>query len=414
MSKRASALFKNSGALLAIQIANYVLPFLLIPYLTSTLGTSIYGIVAYGISITQIACIITDYGFSLSATYKVARNSENRNTLNETLCAVMLCKALLLVPATLLIVAIATFQSKYSDYQTFFWLLLIPIVGQTFQPIWFFQGIERMGFITTYTISSRLIYFGTVVLWVTSPPDYYLVALSSGIANVSAASIGIYIIFRCGYKFEWCGWRYVLDTFKESTEYFWSRAALATYTSGGAFFLGTFSTPVQVAYYSAAEQLYKGAQSLFSPISQALYPYMAKDRNITLFTKILKLSTTLSIIGLVVGLLTGNWVIETLYGKDFSTSYQTLIIFLITFTISTPSVLLGYPFLGALGRPRDANMSVVIAGLIQTLLLALCYLLGKTLAVEVASTVLTVEIIVLTLRSYYGRRLLKQFKTLNQ
>ncbi|MCY1411667.1 putative O-antigen transporter [compost metagenome] len=233
MSKRTRTLALNSSALLAIQLANYILPFLLIPYLTKTLGTSLYGIVAFGLSIIQISCIITDYGFGLSATYKVAKHSEDKSFLRKLFGAVTICKAALLLPAALLIASVILFQDKYTEHHKFFWLLLLPVIGQTFQPIWFFQGIERMGFITISTVLSRSLYLATVLILVSSPADYYLVAIANGFASISAAVVGIIIILRLGYWPEWCGWNFIIQTFKESTEFFWSRAAVSTYTAGG-------------------------------------------------------------------------------------------------------------------------------------------------------------------------------------
>ena len=399
MNGHARSLFSNAGALFAIQIANYILPFLLIPYLTRVLGVSLYGVVAFGLAIVQIACIITDYGFSLSATYQIAKQSEDKPALRKIISAVMLCKAGLLIPVIMLLGLFIFAQDKYAEYQLFLWLLLLPIIGQTLQPIWFYQGIERMAFITLYTVLSRTLYLGLVIWWVSVPADHYWVAVANGVGSIVAAIIGIGMMLRLGYWPQWCGWKFVKQTFSESTEFFWSRAAVATYTAGGAIFLGLVSTPLQVAYYSAAEQLYKGAQSLFSPVSQALYPHMAKHRNFPLFFKILKLVIALGVAGLVVGVLVGHWAIQLIFGTDFAPAYPVLVFFMITLTITLPSVLLGYPYLGALGNSKAANISVIYAGLLQLMLLALFYYIDLYQAVHVAAAVLLAEIFVLAFRS---------------
>lgn len=402
MTHSARSLFSNASALFVIQIANYILPFLLIPYLTRVLGVSLYGVVAFGLAIVQIACIITDYGFSLSATYKIAKQSEDKPALRKIISAVMLCKAGLLIPVIILLGLFIFAQDKYAEYQLFLWLLLLPIIGQTLQPIWFFQGIERMAFITLYTVLSRTLYLGLVIWWVSVPADHYWVAVANGVGSIVAAVIGIGMMLRLGYWPQWCGWKFVKQTFSESTEFFWSRAAVATYTAGGAIFLGLVSTPLQVAYYSAAEQLYKGAQSLFSPVSQALYPYMAKYRNFQLFFKSLKIVIALGLAGVVGGILIGPWAIELIFGKGFSASYPVLVIFMITFVITAPSILLGYPFLGALGNSKAANRSVVWAGLAQIALLVFCYVSELHQATHIALTVLFVEIFVLLYRTRHS------------
>lgn len=399
ISPNKKGLAGNTAALLSLQLANYILPLLVTPYLTRTLGISTYGVVAFGLAISQIACIITDYGFNLSATYQIAKESGNRQGIRDIAGAVFACKALLLIPVFLLLATFIHFNTHYSDYSSYFWLLMIPIIGQTFQPTWLFQGIEKMAYMTIFTVASRVALLALTVVLVTGQQDYSAVAVTTGISNICAALIGIGFMLRLGYAPTWNSWRFTRQIFSESTEFFWSRAALASYTAGTTLFLGLLSTPVQVAFYSAAEQLYKGAQSLVAPLSQALYPYMAKHRDAPLFLKILRYTTILSVAGFVTGVFVGEQVLILLFGSEFLGSYQTLIMFMILFLITTPSVLLGYPFLGAFGDSKTANRSVIFAGLIQLSLLLLCYFLSLESATQILSCTLITEAFVLIYRA---------------
>lgn len=392
------ALWGNASALFAIQIANYILPFLLIPYLTHTLGAHLYGVIAFGLALTQIACIVTDYGFNLSATYQIAKNHNNKEKIREVYGAVLACKLWLLIPVTALLGAFIIIPSQYSEYRLYFSLLIIPIIGQTFQPIWVFQGIEKMSYITIYTVISRITYLALVIILVKSPEDHYWIALSQGAANIAATAIGVFILAKMGYSPTIAGFKSIRATFKDSTEFFWSRAAVATYTAGGAFFVGIISTPLQVAYYSAAEQVYKGGQALFSPLAQALYPYMAKNKNLPLFFNILKIVITASFIGVTLGFSFGKIALTTLFGPSFTESYPILLIFLITLLINTPSIFIGYPLTGALGDSKSVNTSVFYGGAIQVFLLGICYTLQYSQGIYVAITVLVAEFVVLALR----------------
>jgi polysaccharide transporter, PST family len=410
---KSRSFFVNTSSLFVLQIVSYALPFLLIPYLTRVLGATLYGVVAFGLSMAQIACIITDYGFNLSATYKIAKNQDDNKFINKILSAVFVCKTALFIIVACFIVLFLTIQTKYHEYNQFLWLMLLSVLGQTFQPIWFFQGIERMLFITLYTVISRIIFLFLVVFLVKFPTDYNYVALGNGIAHIIAAFIGIAMIYQLGFRFSWPGTSFIRKTFKESTEFFWSRAAVATYTSCGTFFLGLVSTPVQVAYYSAAEQLYKGGQAMFQPISQALYPHMAKHKNFHLFFQVLKWTVVINIICILIGITIGTFILNLLFGSDFVNSYPVLIIFLIIFGITTPSILLGYPYLGALGYSKLANRSVIYGGILQIGLLGICYFLGFKEAIQIVYTVLLVEFFVLTLRVVWSIKSFPQKYSVN-
>ena len=404
-------LASNTGALLFLQLANYILPFVLIPFLTRMLGVSLYGVVALGMAMVQLACILTDFGFNLSATHQIASRQDDRSYIRRVVGAVHVCKLFLLLPIALFIWIFLAFQEQaYGGYELFFWLLLLPVVGQTFQPIWLFQGIERMGYITLFLVMARSSYVALVLLLVSTSNDYLWVAIANGIAQILAAVLAIGFMLRLGYMPAWPGWSFTRDTFSKSIEFFWSRAAVATYTAGGAFYLGLVSGPVAVAHYSAAEQLYKGAQALFQPLSQALYPYMTKSKDVHLFFKILKVVVLLSIAGLATGLLIGEWFLVALFGPGFSESYPILAIFMVTFCMTMPSILFGYPFLAAFGDSRSANHSVILGGGIQVILLALIFVLGWTDGLVVAGSIMLVEGFVLVYRVLKVRTMIRVCK----
>lgn len=401
-------LASNTRALLFLQLANYVLPFILIPFLTRALGVSVYGVVALGLAMVQLACVITDFGFNLSATHQISSSLEDRVFVRKIVGAVHVCKTLLLVPIVFFILVFLIFQDhKYGEYKVFFWLLLLPVLGQTFQPVWLFQGIERMGFITLFVVVARSSYVALVLVWVDTSADYVWVAIANGVAQITAAVLAVVFMVRLGYAPVWPGWHFVKNTFCNSIEFFWARAAVASYTAGGAFYLGLVSGPTTVACYSAAEQLYKGAQALFQPLSQALYPYMTRNKDLNLFFKILKVVILLSIIGLGTGLLIGKWLLVALFGPEFSESYPVLVVFMLTFCITMPSILFGYPFLGALGDSRSANRSVIIGGMIQVCLLIVIFALGWTDGLVVSGSVMLVESFVLVYRALKVRSMTK-------
>lgn len=411
LSRGGKKLISNTGALFALQLANYILPFLIIPFLTRTLGVSLYGIVAFGLAMVQIACIITDFGFNLSATRQIASHQANREYIRKIIGAVHFCKLFLLVPVGAFFFLFLYFQDqKYGEYASFFWLLLIPIVGQTFQPIWFFQGMEKMGFITLFVVLARSSYVLLAILWVSTPEDYLWVAIANGVAQILGALLAVGFMVKLGYSPVLPGWRFTREIFSDSVEFFWSRAAVATYTAGGAFYLGLVSTPSTVAYYSAAEQLYKGAQALFQPVSQALFPYMARTKDLKVFFRILKWTVVISLFSLCFGLMTGEWFLSVLFGENFSSSYSILAVFMVAFCITTPSVLLGYPLLGAFGDSRSANLSVIIGGVGQFIILITIYVLGWTNGLVVAASVMMVESFVLFYRARAVFGMLKTIK----
>ena len=54
---------KNVSALGVMQIANYVVPLLLLPFLARQLGIEAFGVVAITFASIQLVMVLTDYGF---------------------------------------------------------------------------------------------------------------------------------------------------------------------------------------------------------------------------------------------------------------------------------------------------------------------------------------------------------------
>ncbi|MGE8425915.1 MAG: hypothetical protein ACN6PI_23960, partial [Sphingobacterium siyangense] len=164
--------------------------------------------------------------------------------------------------------------------------------------------------------------------------------------------------------------------------------------------------PVSVALYSAAEQLYRGAQALYQPLTQSLYPYMTKNRDLTLFYRIMSGVLLLSIIGVSIGFMIGRDILVFIFGNQFSESYPILIGFMFTFLVTAPSILLGYPLLGALGDTKSANYSVFLGGGVQVVILVDLYLLEVQDGVFVVGAVLIAELCVLLFRIAKARKIL--------
>jgi len=210
--------------------------------------------------------------------------------------------------------------------------------------------------------------------------------------------VALAFVRRTGYWPIWPGLGYTRGVLRSSTGYFWSRLAVVTYGAGAILFLGTFSTPSQVALYSVAEQFYRGALAVYAPVTQALYPHMARYRDVALFKKLFKLSIALAIVGILIGLIAGQWLIGFIFGHDYEQSYAVFLVFMLALAAAIPSILLGYPFLGAMGNPTAANRSVLFAGLVQLLALGALLALGWTSALAVVSAVLIAEVSALAWR----------------
>jgi len=80
---KSSALFQNASILLFLQLFSYVVPFLLLPYLSRTLGVDGFGSLATLWVLGAYIQILIDFGFYLWATKECAMLKNDSAALSK-------------------------------------------------------------------------------------------------------------------------------------------------------------------------------------------------------------------------------------------------------------------------------------------------------------------------------------------
>lgn len=388
---------RNATALAIMQVANYAVPLLLLPYLTRQLGLEAFGIVAITLAAIQLAFVLTDYGFSLSATYAISLNRENDDFINKKIGSIFGAKILLLSLLAIISASIITLIPNADTYEPFYWAALAAIAAQAFQPIWLFQGIECMKNIAIYTVLSKITYAALILLTVSQPKDAISVIYCWSLSQLSGLAASIYFMYAGGYKISLPSLHSIKQEFQEGAQFFWSRLAVALYTSASTLIIGSYST-VQAAHFAVCEQIYKAGQNVTSPINSAMYPYMAKSKDWSTFYRILSVSTVVLIIGCLVLSKFVEPLLLLLFGVEYTTAAPVLLLFLCTTVINYLSVTFGYSAFSALDRVEIANLTVIAGALIHGLNMAIIYTYFEISAFSVALAVLLTESFVMLTR----------------
>lgn len=168
------------------------------------------------------------------------------------------------------------FFDKYNQSFSVFYFSFLAVLVTGFFPDWFFQGIEKMKFITLLNLSSRLIFTIAIFVFIKSPNDYILVPLIGAIGGMVAMAGAWWIIFV---KMKLCFVRQttseIKKTIKESAPLFLNSLFPTLYNNTSAFLLGLLGTPAQLAYYGAAQRIVESlGTSAVRILSQAFFPFL--------------------------------------------------------------------------------------------------------------------------------------------
>jgi polysaccharide transporter, PST family len=272
-------LIENITSLFALQGLVYFFPLITYPYLIRVLGAEKFGLLAFAQALIQYFVIFTDYGFNMSAPREIAIHRENADKLSSIFSETMLVKlALLLISSIAYFIIISTipyFRNEWAVYLIYF----LTVIGNVLTPIWFFQGIEQMKYVTLINFIARGSMTGCIFIFVRNTDDYLLAAgLQSG-AYLLAGVLSIGILWgQALVKPSWPeNWDGVRAAAKESNQVFLSQLSMSIYSYGSVVMVGFVSGQALAGYYSIVQKFSAGVIGLVQPISQGLYPYLSRQ-----------------------------------------------------------------------------------------------------------------------------------------
>jgi PST family polysaccharide transporter len=276
-SEEYSRLKSNFISLTILQAANYILPLLTLPYLVRTLGVEYFGLLAFATATVAYFGILTDYGFNLTASKDISVHRDNKNKTVEIFSSVMTIKFILLVLSlTLLSLLLITF-SKFGENWEIYLLTFGTVIGQFLFPVWFFQGMEKMKYITYLNLLSKSIFTIAIFVFVQEKSDIYLVPLLFSTGAIIAGFASLYLIhkeFKVTFKFQ------KIETIKayliDGWHVFLSRFYVSLYTTTNILLLGLMTNNIAVGYYSIIEKIVVAIGGIFDPINQTIFPYLAR------------------------------------------------------------------------------------------------------------------------------------------
>lgn len=397
---RKSEVGRNIAALALVQFANYIAPFLVLPYLSRTLGLEGFGTVAMSISLCSIALIITDYGFGFSAPYWLAKNKDNKNDVASYIGAIFIIKAILFLACIGVILLFFKYSTIIPNESVIHLAILASILFQTFQPNWFFLGIEKMKSVTIFMVIAKISYVVLVFLLVKKQSQVEIVLACFAFSNLLATSIGIYYIYKENFWIAKPPIKTIKIVVIEGAFFFVSRLAVGIYTSASTFLVGAFTGVGSAALYNSAEKLYQAGQSATSPVSQALYPYLARTGDKQALYKFVGILLVPLSICVLLGVYYAELVMALIFGDEFRAASELLQIFLLILLVNFVGVNFGYPAFASIGRVDIANKSVIYAAFLQLIVITLLYYLQVISAKSICLGVLAVEFVVMVIRLY--------------
>ena len=396
---------KNLSYLFILQNFNYIIPLLLLPYLTRTLGAENFGKIAFAQAFITYFILITDFGFNTSATQDIVRSRTDKAALSKFFWSITVTKSLLgiasLIVLVILLIVIPKLQQMYV-------LLLIAssgILSTIIFPVWLFQGLEKMSYITLFNVIPKILVLIFTFVFVKLKSDYTLaLGIQSLGTLLSAIACAFIIINQRIVKLYYPNISNIKSTITEGWHIFASSLATNIYTTTNTVVLGFLSSNIAVGIFSASEKIVRSLISLFSSVSQVTFPRIntyyqeSVEKAVNFGNKVLKY-TFISTFSIGIFLFIGApLIVKVLFGiTQFSEVIIILRISSFIPCLATCNGIMATNFLITFGLKKYLFIVVAIGGLFSLLTIVPTVLFFQARGVAIIATLTEILITIMLL-----------------
>lgn len=264
---------KNFSYLFILQIANYIIPLIMIPYLGTVLGSENFGRIVFAQSFVGYFLLFTDFGFNVSATKDIADCLGNKYKISECFWNTVFAKGLLLSISFIFFVVIILFFDIFKNDQDLFFISFINVFSSLFFPVWLFQGMEKMKLITIINTVPKILMIFFIFYFVKESSDYKVALLIQVLVNFCSSLFSLFFIFfQKMVYFTKPTISDIIGKIFKSSHIFLSSLSSNLYTTTNTVILGLVINNSAVGIYSAADKVVRAIVGLLSSITQVIFP----------------------------------------------------------------------------------------------------------------------------------------------
>lgn len=323
--------YANMTSLGLLQIANFLIPLLIIPIITRVLGTAIFGQVSYAQNIVSYLTLVVNYGFEYSATHQIAVAHDDKEQQRIFWSVVYSKIALLFVSAIILLILILSVERIGVDWRLYFYTALINI-GFVFFPTWYLQGIQDMQKMAWINFVIKALGALLVITLIHRAEQYHLYPLILSLSSI-VVGIGAFIYVVKHYKIDLVpiDATTLKQTLAPGGVIFLNQVFVSLYTTVNFTLLGLYLSDGDLGIFSGAQRIILAANAcVVLPVSTAIFPEMSrlyadnKEQAKALFRRVLIVAGAVSaFVGGIIWIL-APWIVRILLGTDFTASVSPL------------------------------------------------------------------------------------------
>ena len=315
-----------------LQVANYLIPFLVLPIISRILGASLFGSVSYAQNIVTYLTLLINYGFEYSATRQISIAREDKAKTDAIFWSVIAAKGMLLILSFAILAVLPFCMERVACDPKLYIYTALANIGIVFFPTWYLQGVQQMDKMAWANFFTKLLGAVLVLSLVREASAYRLYPL---LMSASSILIGIgamiYVIRHFGISRPVLSRQTLREVMQAGAPIFLNNVFVALYTTANMTILGMYAADDVIGYFSGAQRLIQALNMVVvMPVSMAVFPEISrrfaqsKAQGAKFLKQVLLLAGAAAAVVSLITFLCAPLMIRIMYGAEFAPSIELL------------------------------------------------------------------------------------------
>lgn len=392
---------KNIVMLYGMSIAKIIFPLLTLPYLTRVLSVESYGVVSYVKAVMQYMQLAVDFGFMLSGTRDIVNAKNNHDKLEEEVGDILLARILLVGTAFVVLLGMIILIPLLRANIGYTLLAFATVFLSVFLFDYYFRGIEKMQVITLRFVAMRGIATALTFVFVHSDNDILFVPLLDAVGSLVAVMLVLFELKKERISIRFTGIKAAWKKLRDSFVYFASNMATTAFGALNTLLIGAFLPAADVAYWSVCMQLIGAVQTMYTPITEGIYPEMIKTKSWKFVKRLLKIFMPIVLAGSVFSMVVAPYVLLIVGGEQYVAAAPLFRVLVPVLVFSFPVFVFGWPTLGALNKAAEVTKTTVLSAVVQVGSLLILIATGHFTVMWIAVFRCVTEFVLMASRVWY-------------
>lgn len=256
-----------------LSISNYLIAFIVFPYISRILGVENIGLVNFVDNTINYFLIFATMGVTVLGTREIAGAGDDLSKRSKVFSNILGINLLFTLVTLLLYFILIISIPKFWEYKELMYVGSAKILFSAFLIEWFFTGIENFRYITIRSMLIKIIYVACVFIFVKNPAQYKLyfyltIALTviNSLINLIYSNKFVKINFRELFNYKYVKQNISLGIYGIMT---------SMYLTFNVMYLGFVADNIQVGYYTTAFKVYSVVLGFFSAFTSVMLPRMS-------------------------------------------------------------------------------------------------------------------------------------------